>query len=64
MKYPVNPVAAPLKGKEAERVRKAIKSGRAITNPAYERTIREIIEQGQGKNKLKHAKSKASLHKV
>ena len=62
MKYPKNPDAPPLKGKEAERVRKAIKSGHGITNAAYERTIKLILD-GDKKKKRIHAKSKVALHK-
>jgi len=45
MDYPKYPKSTPLSGKQAERVREAIRSGGSITNEAYERTIDEIVER-------------------
>ncbi len=45
MDYPKYPKSKPLSGKQAERVRKAIRSGGSITNAASERLFREIIER-------------------
>jgi uncharacterized protein YqgV (UPF0045/DUF77 family) len=51
MNYQPNPGPTVVRGKEAERLLEALRTGQAITNPASEATTAHIVAEWRRKNK-------------
>ncbi len=61
MDYPRNPISKPITGKQAERVIKAIRSGKAIENAASRRTVKRILAERERRKAEENARTKVSL---
>jgi hypothetical protein len=46
MKYPAHTVTKPLSGEQAERVRKAVKTGKPIMNAEYGAMLKDMVSEG------------------
>jgi hypothetical protein len=57
MDYPRYPRSKPLSGKQAERVRKAILSGKSIENAASRRTVKRILEERRRQEAIANAEA-------
>jgi hypothetical protein len=59
MKYPAHTISTPVLGKQAKRILNAISSGKEITNPEREKTIRLIA--AARKSRMNTVRSKAKI---